>query len=72
MSIGFLTTITTRLQVNGKAVSSTHEADLTLLDLLREELALNGTKRGCDQGACGACTVLVDGKRIVSCLTLAA
>ena len=66
------TTITTRLRVNGKAVSVTHEVDLTLLDLLREELGLTGTKRGCDQGACGACTVLLDGKRVVSCLTLAA
>jgi len=43
----------------------------TLLDLLREKLALTGTKKGCDHGQCGACTVLIDGKRINSCLTLA-
>ena len=47
------------------------EPRVTLLDALRERLRLSGTKKGCDQGTCGACTVLVDGKRILSCLTLA-
>ena len=63
--------ISVTLRVNGKDRRIQIEPRVTLLDALREKLALPGTKKGCDQGACGACTVLVDGKRINSCLTLA-
>src|ERR1039457_5009322 len=59
------------LRVNGVERSLTIEPRLSLLDALRDHLGLPGTKKGCDQGACGACTVLVDGERINSCLTLA-
>jgi len=58
--------------VNGIARRLELDSATTLLDALREHLDLVGTKKGCDQGACGACTVHVDGKRVVSCLTLAA
>ncbi|HVJ38914.1 MAG TPA: (2Fe-2S)-binding protein [Stenotrophomonas sp.] len=59
------------LTINGRRLSIEVEAWVTLLDLLRERLDLIGTKKGCDHGQCGACTVLVDGRRINSCLTLA-
>lgn len=59
------------LEVNGQPKQVDSEPWTTLLDLLRNELQLTGTKKGCDHGQCGACTVLVDGKRINSCLALA-
>lgn len=59
------------LSVNGTRRVLTVEPWVTLLDLLREQFQLTGTKKGCDQGQCGACTVLVDGKRVNSCLILA-
>jgi xanthine dehydrogenase YagT iron-sulfur-binding subunit len=60
-----------RLTINGTPYELRTEARVSLLDVLREHLHLTGTKKGCDQGACGACTVLVDDQRILSCLALA-
>ena len=60
-----------RLSINGKACELQVDTRTTLLDALREQLRLTGTKKGCDHGQCGACTVLVGGRRINSCLTLA-
>ncbi len=60
-----------RLTINGEARQLEVDPRQSLLDVLRETLDLTGTKKGCNQGACGACTILLDGKRVLSCLTLA-
>lgn len=67
-----LSTVQITLQINGTPHSLEIEPRVSLLDLLRERLLLTGTKKGCNQGACGACTVLCDGARTLSCLALAA
>jgi xanthine dehydrogenase YagT iron-sulfur-binding subunit len=66
-----MTTVPVVLTINGTRHELSLAPWITLLDLLREQLKLTGTKKGCDQGQCGACTVLVDGQRVNSCLVLA-
>lgn len=60
-----------QIEINNKSYSLQVEPRVTLLDLLREQLHLTGTKKGCDYGQCGACTVHIDGQRVLSCMTLA-
>jgi xanthine dehydrogenase YagT iron-sulfur-binding subunit len=60
------------LTINGRKMNFAIEPRTTLLDLLREQTNMSGTKKGCDQGSCGACTVHIDGHRVLACLTLAA
>jgi xanthine dehydrogenase YagT iron-sulfur-binding subunit len=64
-------TVDVHLRINGKPVQFALDPRVTLLDLLREHVGLTGTKKGCDHGQCGACTVLANGRRINSCLSLA-
>ena len=68
---GYFEQVPLQIEVNGVKHQLSFEARVTLLDLLREQLHLTGTKKGCDYGQCGACTVHVDGKRVLSCLSLA-
>lgn len=69
---GLENAIQVALKINGSSQSLEVDSRMTLLDTLRERLGLTGTKKGCDQGQCGACTVIVDGRRVLSCLTMAA
>mgnify|MGYP001432834305 FL=1 len=65
-------TVDAKLTINGNPYSATIDPRTTLLDFLREHVHLTGTKKGCDHGQCGACTVHIDGRRVNSCLTFAA
>ena len=68
---GGASSVSVNLTINGRGHALTLDPRSTLLDVLREHLDLTGSKKGCDQGQCGACTVLIDGRRVLSCLTLA-
>jgi xanthine dehydrogenase YagT iron-sulfur-binding subunit len=68
---GAVSSISVKLTINGIRHALTLDPRSTLLDVLREHLDLTGSKKGCDHGQCGACTVLIEGRRVVSCLTLA-
>ena len=67
-----MSTTTTTIRVNGVNHTAALDPRVTLLDALREAFQLPGTKKGCDQDTCGACTVVLDGQRVLSCLTFAA